>query len=67
MMILFEGTLRSRTIPSEENQAVVDLSLGISPRLVFRRFSALGLDLKKISLLRLILNFLVSWDLIWKK
>merc|ERR1719382_382569 len=30
--LLIVGTLRSRTTPSEENQAVADLSLGISPR-----------------------------------
>ena len=50
ILLVCEGTLRSRTTPSEENQAVADLSLGISPRLAFRRFSALGLDLKKIGL-----------------
>ena len=32
ILFVFEGTLRSRTTPSEENQAVADLSLGISPR-----------------------------------
>merc|ERR1712055_1134480 len=30
--LLIVGTLRSRTTPSEGNQAVADLSLGISPR-----------------------------------
>merc|ERR1712223_1602590 len=41
--LLIVGTLRSKTTPSEENQAVVDLSLGISPRWCGRE--ALSLEL----------------------